>query len=174
MRSALAGTASNVVAVKTAAAVPMSVIERMFHLRWLSGNQRWTITRVPRDNDHLNFDTHRTFFEFLAEHFLNAISPGLCTFDLSATNDPPHALQKIEPPIAALRFPFRATTKGESRMDREHVKGTAEKVKGTIEDTAGKVTDDKKLQTEGKFDKAKGSAHKVVGDIKDAVKQSNK
>jgi uncharacterized protein YjbJ (UPF0337 family) len=33
---------------------------------------------------------------------------------------------------------------------------------------AGKVTDDKKLQTEGKFEKA------VAGDIKDAVKQSNK
>ena len=28
-------------------------------------------------------------------------------------------------------------------MDREHVKGTAEKVNGTIKDTAGKVTDDK-------------------------------
>jgi hypothetical protein len=36
MRSALAGAASNVVAVKTAAAVPMSVIERMFHLLWFS------------------------------------------------------------------------------------------------------------------------------------------
>ena len=32
MRSALAGTASNVAALKTTAAVPMSVIERMFHL----------------------------------------------------------------------------------------------------------------------------------------------
>ena len=43
--------------------------------------------------------------------------------------------------------------------DREHVKGTAERAKGgAIKDTAGKVTDDKKLQTEGKFDKAKGSA----------------
>jgi uncharacterized protein YjbJ (UPF0337 family) len=59
-------------------------------------------------------------------------------------------------------------------MDREHVKGIAEKAKGAIQDTAGKVTDDKKLQTEGKFDKAKGSAHNVAGDIKDAVKQSNK
>jgi uncharacterized protein YjbJ (UPF0337 family) len=59
-------------------------------------------------------------------------------------------------------------------MDREHVKGTAEGAKGAIKDTAGKVTDDKKLQTEGKFDKAKGSAHNVAGDIKDAVKQSNK
>ena len=59
-------------------------------------------------------------------------------------------------------------------MDREHVKGTAERAKGAIKDTAGKVTDDKKLQTEGEFDKAKGSAHNVAGDIKDAVKQSNK
>jgi hypothetical protein len=32
MRSALAGIAKNVVAVKTTAAVPMSVIERIFHL----------------------------------------------------------------------------------------------------------------------------------------------
>ena len=59
-------------------------------------------------------------------------------------------------------------------MDREHVKGTAEKAKGTIKETAGKATDDKKLQTKGKFDKAKGSAHNLAGDIKDAAKQSNK
>jgi uncharacterized protein YjbJ (UPF0337 family) len=58
-------------------------------------------------------------------------------------------------------------------MDREHVKGTTEKVKGTIKDTAGKVTGDRKLQSGGKFDKAKGSAHKVAGDVKDAVKQGN-
>jgi uncharacterized protein YjbJ (UPF0337 family) len=56
-------------------------------------------------------------------------------------------------------------------MDREHVKGIAEKAKGAVKDTAGKITGDKKLQSEGKFDKAKGSAHDVAGDIKDAVKQ---
>jgi uncharacterized protein YjbJ (UPF0337 family) len=59
-------------------------------------------------------------------------------------------------------------------MDREHVKGTAEKAKGAIKDTAGKVTGDKELETEGKLDKAKGSAHKVAGDVKDAVKESTK
>ena len=59
-------------------------------------------------------------------------------------------------------------------MDREHVKGTAEKAKGTIKETAGKATDDKKLQTKAKFDKAKGSAQNLAGDIKDAAKQSNK
>jgi uncharacterized protein YjbJ (UPF0337 family) len=57
-------------------------------------------------------------------------------------------------------------------MYREHVKGTAEKVKGSIKDTAGKALGDKKMQTEGKVDKAKGSAHNVAGDVKDAVKQS--
>jgi uncharacterized protein YjbJ (UPF0337 family) len=59
-------------------------------------------------------------------------------------------------------------------MDREHIKGTAEKAKGAIKDTAGKVTGDKKLESEGKLDKARGSAHKVAGDVKDAVKESNK
>ncbi len=57
-------------------------------------------------------------------------------------------------------------------MDREHLKGTAEKTKGAIKDTAGKLTGDKKLESEGKFDKAKGSAHRVAGEIKDTVKES--
>jgi uncharacterized protein YjbJ (UPF0337 family) len=57
-------------------------------------------------------------------------------------------------------------------MDREHVKGAADKVKGSIKDAAGKLTGDKKLQTEGKMDKAKGSAHNVAGDVKDAVRDA--
>jgi uncharacterized protein YjbJ (UPF0337 family) len=55
-------------------------------------------------------------------------------------------------------------------MDREHIKGAAEKAKGAIKDAAGKATGDKKFQTKGKFAKAKGSAHNVAGDIKDAAK----
>jgi len=47
-------------------------------------------------------------------------------------------------------------------MDREHVKGAADKAKGAIKDTAGKIMGDKKLQTEGKMDKAKGSAHNLA------------
>jgi uncharacterized protein YjbJ (UPF0337 family) len=57
-------------------------------------------------------------------------------------------------------------------MDKEHIKGTADKAKGAIKDTAGKVTGDKELQSEGKMDKAKGDAHKVAGDVKDAVKNA--
>jgi uncharacterized protein YjbJ (UPF0337 family) len=57
-------------------------------------------------------------------------------------------------------------------VDREHVKGAADKVKGAIKDATGKVTGDKELQTEGKIDKAKGAAHNVAGDVKDAVKHA--
>ena len=57
-------------------------------------------------------------------------------------------------------------------MDREHVKGMADKAKGAIKDAAGKLIDDKKLQAEGKFDKAKGAAHEAVGDVKDAVRHA--
>jgi uncharacterized protein YjbJ (UPF0337 family) len=59
-------------------------------------------------------------------------------------------------------------------MDREHVKGAADKVKGAIKDTAGKVTGDKKLQAEGKLDKAKGAAHNTAGDVKDAARDAAK
>ncbi|MBV8512675.1 MAG: CsbD family protein [Xanthobacteraceae bacterium] len=57
-------------------------------------------------------------------------------------------------------------------MDREHVKGAADKAKGAIKDTAGKITGDTKLEAEGKIDKAKGSAHNTAGDVKDAVRKA--
>jgi uncharacterized protein YjbJ (UPF0337 family) len=62
----------------------------------------------------------------------------------------------------------------ESYMDREHVKGAADKAKGAIKDAAGKVTGDKELQTEGKLDKAKGSAHNAAGDVKEALRNASK
>jgi len=59
-------------------------------------------------------------------------------------------------------------------MDREHVKGVADKAKGAIKDTAGKLTGDKELQGEGKMDKAKGDMHKAAGDVKDAFRDATK
>ena len=58
-------------------------------------------------------------------------------------------------------------------MDKEHVKGAADKAKGTIKDAAGKLTGDKELQAEGKMDKAKGEAREALGDVKDAVRHAN-
>ena len=58
-------------------------------------------------------------------------------------------------------------------MDKEHVKGAADKAKGAVKDAAGGLTGDAKLQAEGKLDKAKGSARQVAGDVKDAARDAN-
>jgi uncharacterized protein YjbJ (UPF0337 family) len=59
-------------------------------------------------------------------------------------------------------------------MDREHIKGAADKAKGAVKDAAGKMTGDKELQSEGKLDKAKGEAHNAAGDVKDAFRNQTK
>jgi uncharacterized protein YjbJ (UPF0337 family) len=59
-------------------------------------------------------------------------------------------------------------------MDKEHVKGAADKAKGAVKDAAGRLTGDAKLQAEGKMDKAKGAVRTAVGDVKDAVKGAKK
>jgi hypothetical protein len=65
MRSALAGTANKVVALKTTAAVPMSVIERMVHLLWGAANNDARSHGVPRKPILIT----QNIFRFLAEHF---------------------------------------------------------------------------------------------------------
>ena len=57
-------------------------------------------------------------------------------------------------------------------MDKEHVKGAADKVVGKTKEVAGHVTGDKNLETEGKIDQVKGAIHKKVGDAKDAGKEA--
>lgn len=57
-------------------------------------------------------------------------------------------------------------------MDKEHVKGATDKVVGKTKEVAGHVTGDKKLENEGKIDRAKGTIHQKVGDAKDAGKEA--
>ena len=57
-------------------------------------------------------------------------------------------------------------------MDKEHVKGTADKAKGAIKEGAGKLTGDKSMEAEGKMDKAKGSAHKAAGNVKEGLRNA--
>jgi uncharacterized protein YjbJ (UPF0337 family) len=59
-------------------------------------------------------------------------------------------------------------------MDKEHVKGGMDKVSGAAKDALGRATGDKKLEAEGKFDKAKGEVRQTVGDVKDAVRKADK
>jgi uncharacterized protein YjbJ (UPF0337 family) len=53
-------------------------------------------------------------------------------------------------------------------MDKEHIKGTAQKAEGSVKDAVGKIIGDEKLQAEGKADKVEGAGRQSVGDIKDA------
>lgn len=55
-------------------------------------------------------------------------------------------------------------------MDKQHIKGAADKVKGAVKDAAGKLTGNRKLQMEGKLDKAKGAAREALGNAKDAAR----
>ena len=57
-------------------------------------------------------------------------------------------------------------------MDKEHVKGAADKAVGKTKEAAGHVTGNKKLETEGKVDQVKGAAHTAAGDAKDAGKEA--
>ena len=56
-------------------------------------------------------------------------------------------------------------------MDKEHLKGEAKKAEGHVNDGVGKLTGNKKLQAEGKMDKAEGEIRKTAGDVKDAFKR---
>lgn len=57
-------------------------------------------------------------------------------------------------------------------MNKDHIKGAADKTKGAVKDAVGGLTGDKKLQAEGELDKAKGAVHSAVGNAKDWVKKA--
>ncbi|MBY0567931.1 MAG: CsbD family protein [Hyphomonadaceae bacterium] len=58
-------------------------------------------------------------------------------------------------------------------MDKEHIKGAADKASGEIKDAVGKVTGNDKLRVEGAIDKAKGEVREKLGDAKDAIKKTD-
>lgn len=59
-------------------------------------------------------------------------------------------------------------------MDKEHVKGAADKTSGAMKDAAGKVTGNDKLRAEGAIDKAKGELREGLGNAKDAIRKVDK
>jgi len=63
-----------------------------------------------------------------------------------------------------------ATDSEDTTMDNDRIKGAAEQVKGAVKEAAGKAFGDKKLETEGKTDKAAGQVQSAVGGFKDAVR----
>ena len=55
-------------------------------------------------------------------------------------------------------------------MDKDRIIGSAEQAKGAVKEAAGKALGDKKLETEGKTDKAAGKVQNAIGGLKDAVR----
>jgi uncharacterized protein YjbJ (UPF0337 family) len=55
-------------------------------------------------------------------------------------------------------------------MNKDRIEGSAEQAKGAMKEAAGKALGDKKLEIDGKADKAAGKVQNAVGGLKDAVR----
>ena len=55
-------------------------------------------------------------------------------------------------------------------MDENRVKGAVNDKLGKVKEAAGKVMGDRKLQAEGKADKAAGKVQNAVGGLKDTLR----
>ena len=57
-------------------------------------------------------------------------------------------------------------------MNKDQVKGTAEKVKGKINEAIGRATGNTKQEVKGDIQQTAGQARKKLGDAKQAIKKS--
>jgi uncharacterized protein YjbJ (UPF0337 family) len=55
-------------------------------------------------------------------------------------------------------------------MDKDRIKGSAQQAKGAVKEAAGKLLGDKKLEAEGKTDKAVGQMQNAIGGFKDTLR----
>src|SRR5271163_507733 len=61
----------------------------------------------------------------------------------------------------------KQTNNEDMAMDKDRIEGSAEQAKGAVKEAAGKILGDKKLETEGKTDKAAGKVQDAIGGLKD-------
>jgi uncharacterized protein YjbJ (UPF0337 family) len=59
-------------------------------------------------------------------------------------------------------------------MEKEQVTGEIDRLKGKVKQGIGRATDDPALQGEAALDEAKGTIKKTYGNVKDAIKQTDK
>jgi len=59
-------------------------------------------------------------------------------------------------------------------MDKERIKGMAQRTKGAVKEGAGKAFGDEKLKADGKMDKMEGKVRNTVGGMKDAMRDAGK
>ncbi|MBK5956978.1 CsbD family protein [Rhodoplanes elegans] len=55
-------------------------------------------------------------------------------------------------------------------MDKDRIEGSMDQAKGAVKEGAGKLTGDKKMEAEGKADKASGKLQNAVGGLKDKLR----
>lgn len=55
-------------------------------------------------------------------------------------------------------------------MDKDRIKGTAQRIKGGLKEVVGKMIGNSKLEADGRIEKATGSVRKAVGEAKDVVR----
>jgi uncharacterized protein YjbJ (UPF0337 family) len=59
-------------------------------------------------------------------------------------------------------------------MEKEHITGKVDELKGKAKQGIGQATDDPGLQGEGVLDETKGKLKQAYGDLKEAIKGSDK
>jgi uncharacterized protein YjbJ (UPF0337 family) len=79
-----------------------------------------------------------------------------------------HYLEQYIDEAVTLRS--KQTNYEDMAMDKDRIEGSAEQAKGAVKEAAGKILGDKKLETEGKTDKAGGKVQDAIGRLKDAVR----
>jgi uncharacterized protein YjbJ (UPF0337 family) len=59
-------------------------------------------------------------------------------------------------------------------LEKEQITGKVDELKGKVKQGIGKATDDPGLQAEGVVDEAKGKVKQAYGDVKGAIKRTDK
>lgn len=59
-------------------------------------------------------------------------------------------------------------------MDKDRVEGIAKQVKGGVKEVAGKTLGDRKLEVEGRAEKAVGKVQNAIGGAKDKLRDAVK
>ena len=57
-------------------------------------------------------------------------------------------------------------------MDKDRIKGSIRQIAGGIKEAAGKLLGDKKIETDGRIEKAGGAVQNAVGGMKDTVRET--
>jgi uncharacterized protein YjbJ (UPF0337 family) len=70
----------------------------------------------------------------------------------------------------ALRFSGARCAREEGPMNRDEIKGKAEKAKGYVKDKAGEILNDPELEAEGEIERASGAVRETVGKAKRKAK----